>query len=115
VYRHEIKIEMPDDIVHKYSIMEWETILLADAIITRDQLPLSYGAIAEIIAVELYKYRLFRGVDDNDWKCQETTSYVNDKGFTTNVKLPSTLFSDCEDPAGTMLVGRTHNRFRRRT
>ena len=104
MYRHQITIELSDDAVHRYSIMEWETILLADGIIERDELPLSYGRVAEIMAVVLFKYRYFHGVDTNEWKCTENTTYTNKNGFSTNVKITVPLLAMPDEP-NTLQIG----------
>lgn len=110
MYKHQITIEVSDDVVHRYSIMEWETILLSDGIIDRDELPLSYGRIAEILAEQLYKYRYFQGVTGDDWKMREDTTYTNDAGYTVGTKVPlgakttAALMMPVPEP-GTMQIG----------
>lgn len=88
MYKHQITIEVDDNVVHRYSIIEWETILLSDGVIDRDELPLSYGRIAEILAEQLYKYRYFQGVNSTDWKMKEDTTYTNDAGYAVGTKVP---------------------------
>lgn len=88
MYKHQITIELLDDVVHRYSIMEWESILLANDSIQHEELPLSYGRIAEILAVELYRYNDAPAVERHQWKCTEDTTYTDDGGNTVNTKVP---------------------------
>lgn len=114
MYKHQITVELSDDVVHHYSIMEWEAILLRTTAVHQDDLPLSYGRIAEVLAEEYHKYggHYFSHEYGNGEaiglmvKEATETTYTNVNGFTTNVKMrPVTDNAAHLDPAGTMLIG----------
>lgn len=95
MYRHEIKVEIEDDIVHAHSIQEWEDLLLHAGVIQRDEVPLSYGRIAEILAEEYHKYGqpYFNHAYGTDGatgiSVRETTNthYVNEHGNSISTRL----------------------------
>lgn len=119
MYRHEIIIEIEDDIVHAHSIQEWEELLLHAGVIQRDELPLSYGRIAEILAEEYHKYGQpyfnhaysTNGVVALSVKETTKTEYTDIKGNTISTRLvPATaeelakVAAMPEDP-NTMQIG----------
>lgn len=95
MYRHEIKVEIEDNVVHAHSIPEWEELLLHAGVIQRDEVPLSYGRIAEILAEEYHKYGqpYFNHAYGTDGavgiSVRETTNthYVNEMGNSISTRL----------------------------
>jgi hypothetical protein len=113
MYTHKITIQVPDEIVHRYSILEWEEHLLANGVVHPDERPLSYGRIAEVLAVEYWKYGApyFNAhyeacTPEGLIKCTEDTTYTDRNGNKTNTKLlptkPKPLVA--ADPS-TMVMG----------
>lgn len=92
MYKHTIEVTLDDELVHKYSIMEWEELLLGRSVIQRDELPLSYGRIAEILAEEYHKYGqpYFGAEYGSISSVKETTAtkYTDDNGNTIDTRIP---------------------------
>jgi len=123
MYRHTIVVEVEDDIIHAHSIPEWEKIFLELGIIQRDELPLSYGRVAEILAEEYHKYGMpyfnnaYGTIGATGISARETTNtqYVNEQGNCISTRLvPATpeqlakvaagLMTGPDEP-GTMQIG----------
>lgn len=53
MYEYKARVELNDDLVHAYSIREWEEIFSAEGLIDTEDLPLSYAKVAELLALEV--------------------------------------------------------------
>ena len=117
MYRHTITIEIQDSIVHHHSIQEWEDIFLHAGVIQRDELPLSYGRIAEILAEEYHKYgqpyfdhAYDSGANSSDIMEITNTEFVNEHGHTISTRLvPATPAQLAKTAAALMAVPEERN------
>jgi hypothetical protein len=114
VYKHTITVTLDDDVVHRYSIMEWETLLLRTSAIHQDELPLSYGRIAEVLAVEYRRYGMAYFCHEYGAATHNTngslvkeateTTYTDDKGFSIGTRVKPNNLPPLPEP-NTLQIG----------
>jgi hypothetical protein len=83
MYEHGISVAIKDEAVERYSLLEWERILVDAGVAHPDELPLSYSRIAELLAWELMKYGHAPTIEnaDAEWSIKYDTKYTDPNGL----------------------------------
>lgn len=92
MYVIKIRIHMPEDIVHKYSLHEWEDLLLAEGQIKKEDLPLSYAFVARYLAQLFVEDCPYGMMDQKEWASIGMSEEVTYAG--NRLDIPACSFSD---------------------
>jgi len=87
MYEFKVAVEINDDAVHRYSLLEWEELMLQHGDIELDEAPLSYSKVAQVLAWALARYGHHWAIDDDPlakWSQTSDCLYTDCNGFTAS-------------------------------